>query len=138
MRRNNAVYRGRHSILRAKQAKLWRINNAEYVTSYKRNYRYKIKFIVLSKYAGGKPKCLYCKERRMDALTLDHINNDGKLERVRLGNKGRGSGLYARLKKLHYPKGYQVLCYNCNIVKAFTFIRSHTIPKERRRYENDK
>ena len=43
-------------------------------------------------------------------LDLDHINNDGAIERRR-----KNSSLnYSRLVNLGFPPGFQVLCRNCN------------------------
>ena len=59
-------------------------------------------------------KCACCGENILQFLTIDHISNDGYKTR----SLGRGSSLYARLKRLGYPQGYQVLCFNCNLAKA--------------------
>lgn len=66
--------------------------------------------------AYGGRKCTCCGEEILYFLTLDHINNDGWVDRR--NGLGGGNLLYARLKKLDYPIGYQVLCYSCNMGKA--------------------
>lgn len=62
---------------------------------------------------GGKCKC--CGESEPAFLTLDHVNNDGSIERRVRSNRQT----IQLLKKLGWPKdGYQLLCYNCNMGKA--------------------
>lgn len=67
---------------------------------------------VISMY-GGKCKC--CGELRFCFLTIDHINDDGMLDRV-LG----GNGFYNKLLKITKAEleKYQVLCFNCNTGRA--------------------
>ena len=77
----------------------------------------KLKINTLEAYDGI---CVHCGESNIFHLTLDHINDDGNIERKEL--KG-GVELYAHLKRLNYPdKGtrYQVLCHNCNALKEMT------------------
>lgn len=51
----------------------------------------------------------------LDMLCLDHIENDGYVER------NSAIRLYARLEKKNLPVGYQTLCYNHNMKKAILF-----------------
>lgn len=63
---------------------------------------------------GG--RCVCCGESEQTFLAIDHINNDGNLERRQFG-KG-GNGFFTRLSKLGFPKDrYQLLCHNCNFAK---------------------
>jgi hypothetical protein len=80
-----------------------------------KKYHAKLRLEVLTHYSGGKPKCACCGEEEIKFLTIDHINGDGKEDRA---ENGRGTAIYRRLRKLGYPKGYQVLCYNCNCAKG--------------------
>ena len=73
--------------------------------------------------AYGGMKCSCCGETEEKFLTIDHINNDGALHRRTIGGKdGNGKGMGARtwkwLKDNNYPKGFQILCMNCNHGKA--------------------
>lgn len=69
--------------------------------------------------AYGGVRCACCGESRHHSfLALDHINNNGAVERKSLGRHGTGVMFYARLKKLGWPSGYQVLCHNCNVAKS--------------------
>lgn len=66
---------------------------------------------VLQAYGG---RCACCGETTEVFLTIDHIFNDGAVERKAGGS---GTSFYASLKKRKFPPGYQVLCRNCNWAK---------------------
>ena len=70
-------------------------------------------------YGGENSQCVCCGERESIFLAIDHIYNNGAEERKKLKNVGitGGAAFYFWLRKNGYPKGYQVLCYNCNIGK---------------------
>lgn len=71
-----------------------------------------IRLIVLKYYSDKEiPECK-CGERHLEFLEIDHINGGGKLHRRTLHLYG--NALYRWLIKNNYPKGYQVLCSNCN------------------------
>ena len=75
---------------------------------------------VIKQYGG---KCTCCGENTFEFLSIDHINNDGKEDRKKIGS---GYSFYRLLRKLNYPKNnYQVLCYNCNLAKGFYGICPH-------------
>lgn len=78
-------------------------------------YYAKLRLEVLTHYSGGKPKCACCGEEEIKFLTIDHINGGGRKDRE---ENGKGTMMYRRLRKTGYPKGYQVLCYNCNCAKG--------------------
>lgn len=72
-------------------------------------------------YGGG---CTICGEKSPLFLVLDHINNNGNLE------KNRGHDFYQHLKTLGYPgKGtqLQLLCHNCNAYKEYQENRKQRI-----------
>lgn len=75
----------------------------------KRSYD-RIKVEVINHYGG---KCNCCGEEERMFLTIDHIASDGA-EHRRNNNIKSGSGTYRWLKKNGFPRGFQVLCYNCN------------------------
>lgn len=60
-------------------------------------------------------KCLCCGETEPKFLTLDHINNDGHMDR---GPKRRLTAkLLDRHRKIiatNFPDTYRILCFNCN------------------------
>jgi len=69
--------------------------------------------LVLLHYSKGEMKCSCCGCVDEWALSIDHIENDGANERKRLG-KPSGNPFYRWLIAEHFPRGYQVLCRNCN------------------------
>ncbi len=68
---------------------------------------------ILIHYGGNPPKCACCKENYIEFLGVDHINGDGAKERKEF--KRRGVNFYRYLIKNNYPKGYRILCHNCNM-----------------------
>lgn len=77
----------------------------------------RVKDAVFCAYGGY--ECACCGETERKFLTLDHIASDGASWRrqtfgVRTSAGGR---TYAWLAKHGFPKGYQVLCMNCNFGK---------------------
>jgi hypothetical protein len=97
---NQNKYQKHKQNIRAKQ-KQYEINNKQKI---------------IQEYGG---KCVCCGENRFEFLTIDHINNDGAIERKNT-NQGTGGKLYRWLIKNNYPKNnYQLLCYNCNCAKGF-------------------
>ena len=73
--------------------------------------------------AYGGRKCACCEETEPSFLSIDHINNDGHIER----KQGiTGYRLYRMLVKLGFPKDrYQILCFNCNSAKKILGICPH-------------
>ena len=69
---------------------------------------------VLSYYSKGKLKCNCCGEMTYEFLSIDHIIGGGGKHRRLL----RGRNFYLWLVKENFPKGYQVLCHNCNQAKG--------------------
>jgi len=78
--------------------------------------RQRMKREALTYYGDGKCACIACGFDNIDALTLDHISDDGAAERRRTPNF-KGYGMLARLRTLGWPPGYQTLCANCNLMK---------------------
>jgi hypothetical protein len=72
-------------------------------------HRWRLKIRVLTYYGSV---CACCLEPTPYFLQIDHIHNNGSEERRRL--KLHGWNFYAYLETHHFPKGYRVLCANCN------------------------
>lgn len=74
----------------------------------------RIKEAVFAAYGGY--KCACCGETEKLILTIDHVNNDGAAHRRSITGKRNSAGYhtYKWLVKNGFPKGYQVLCMNCN------------------------
>jgi hypothetical protein len=64
--------------------------------------------------------CVCCGESEEVFLTIDHINNDGKAHRDRVGKD-----IYRDLIKNGFPPIVQVMCWNCNCAKAICGICPH-------------
>jgi len=78
-------------------------------------YGHKLKSDVMEAYSNGRAQCKCCGFDNIDGLSIDHI----------CGRKQRGHErtfsskvFYQYLKREKFPKGYQVLCINCNSAKG--------------------
>ena len=77
-------------------------------------YRDGLKILVFTHYSKGRPKCNCCREKCVQFLSIDHIKGDGAAHRRKVSG---GARLYKWLRDNGFPKGYQVLCFNCNFAK---------------------
>lgn len=97
-----------------------------------RNLNQKYKLEVMSHYGkDSTAKCAWpgCEVDDLDMLTLDHIENDGKLDRV----KGLfGANLQKYLVKSGFPPGFQTLCANHNLKKMIAVRKQQSENKEKR------
>lgn len=73
--------------------------------------RIKLRLEAIEKYGG---KCMCCAEKQIEFLCIDHIAGGGNKHRKQMTTKSIGEWLYAN----KYPKGFQVLCFNCNSAKS--------------------
>ena len=71
---------------------------------------------VLEFYGGKPPKCKCCGEKEISFLSIDHVNGGGNKHRK---ESGVGCVIYPWLIRNNFPKGFQILCYNCNMSKGF-------------------
>jgi len=64
-------------------------------------------------------ECACCGESIPEFLTIDHINNDGYLDRMKRGWKRKltSKDLYYMIIKEGFPDRFQTLCQNCNLGK---------------------
>ena len=90
-----------------KKATDWYFRNKE-----KRANEWKDKRLKVLQHYGMKCSC--CGETQIEFLAIDHIKNDGAEHRRTLK-----INIYDWLIKNNYPKGFQILCHNCNLAKAF-------------------
>ena len=79
-------------------------------------WRVELKTEVLTHYGKGRLACVICGESRLACLSIDHIDGGGISHRKELN--AYGYRFYNRLKRDHYPEGYQTLCMNCQFIKA--------------------
>ena len=98
-----------------KSSALWRKNNREKELTMARKHRLQSKYVVFNYYSNGSMKCLKCGFDDVRALNIDHINDDGNTHRAEIGRGG--VKFLSWLKKNNFPKGFQVLCANCNQIK---------------------
>jgi len=104
-------YKSNPEKYRAK-AKLWKLRNINRCREIQRKSKLKQRIEVLEHYGG---KCACCGEKEIKFLSIDHINGGGKKDRQK---HGFGNTFYFYLRKNNYPKGFQVLCHNCNLAKS--------------------
>lgn len=101
-----------------------------------REYCQEIKLKVLSHYSNGKLECACCEEKHYGFLTIDHINGGGR-KHIQEVAKGKYIMFYNWLIKNNYPKGFQVLCYNCNCAKGHHGICPHEVERQEANKEWD-
>lgn|SRR3990167_5983455 len=82
-------------------------------------YREHIRFAALKAYSNGKPACACCNEKILQFLCIDHTKGGGNKHRKEIGN------IYRWLRREKYPKGFRVLCHNCNLAIGFYGICPH-------------
>lgn len=118
-------YRKRNKVAIYAQIKRWKQVNSERAKVLNKEERNRLKFLVLSHYSGGVPHCATCFFSDIDALCLDHIDNNGaEHRRSNFGNRTMaGTTFYRWVKKNNFPSGFQVLCANCNLVKSIRWLR---------------
>ena len=90
--------------------------NKKFALEYASKYRKQLRQKALEFYGGITPKCKCCNEKHVEFLEIDHINNDGAAHRKKIGGS---MNMFRWLRDNNYPLGFQVLCRNCNLAKAF-------------------
>lgn len=75
-----------------------------------------VKLEVMSYYSKGMPKCNNCGETIIDFLNIDHIKP--RKEHGHPMTFG-SEKIYKWLIRKNFPKGFQILCWNCNMIKQF-------------------
>lgn len=97
----------------------YRLDNRDKLLEYNRRVYRELKEETLKAYGLVCATCGFSDQR---ALQIDHIENDGAVERKRLGGRCfSGYPFYRWLKKQGWPSGYQTLCANCNSIKRSVF-----------------
>src|SRR3990167_9986285 len=103
--------RDKHRATSREWSRKKRLNNPE--TLIERQLRHKkhqrkLKITVLNGYGG---KCECCGINEIEFLTIDHIKGGGRDHVKELGGQPK---FYPWLIKNDFPKGFRVLCMNCN------------------------
>lgn len=93
----------------AKETKYYRKHTAK-VLEIQRQYRIRIRLEVLRHYAcSEEPFCACCGESNYEFLSIDHMGGGGTKHRQKVGPV-----MFLWLRRNNYPKGFRVLCHNCN------------------------
>lgn len=118
-----SIFRRKRDPIKYKIMKKRQYQNQIHTNRSRANKNRKInRLSALETYSKGKFVCACCGCNDYDCLTIDHIYNDGAKHRKEIG----ASNLYSWLKVNNYPEGFQVLCYNCNMVKGhYGYCRVH-------------
>ena len=90
----------------------FRETHRESLKKYYKDWYKNVKLEVFGHYSN---KCVCCGENIIEFLCIDHMEGNGNKHRRELNE----SSIYSWLKRNNYPKGFQVLCYNCNMAKGF-------------------
>ena len=83
---------------------------AQGILTHSQRTRRRLRLEVLRAYGGDTPTCDCCNEGRLEFLAIDHVEGGGRTHLKDIGQ----SGLYTWLKRHGFPKGFRVLCHNCN------------------------
>lgn len=99
----------------------YRDSHKQQLQEYSQRRSREVKLEVLRHYSknGGEPTCAKCGFSDVRALSIDHILGGGNQHRLE-ENVAAGTHFYQWLRKQDYPKGYQVLCMNCQFIKRHT------------------
>jgi hypothetical protein len=85
-----------------------------------RRYREKLRITLLALIGN---KCARCGFSNTRALEIDHIDNDGSIERKKFGHY-RAEWNYYIKNPDEIPNSLQILCCNCNKIKYFETLES--------------
>lgn len=99
---------------RTKTKQYWGRLHPEENKMAQREYKMRCRKTVFDHYGR---KCNCCGEINEKFLTIDHVNNDGNLDKTPSGKKITGSDLCLKIIRENFPDTYQILCYNCNCGK---------------------
>lgn len=94
----------------------YRKSRKEKLALKQREYNKNEKQTVLDAYGG---KCVHCGISDPEVLCIDHIDNNGAKHRKELV----GKRIYRWLIDNDFPKGFQILCRNCNWKKLLAWKR---------------
>lgn len=101
--------------IKADKRKWWWKHREERLIKSKEWYK-KTRLEALQAYGGLSPRCAWCGENKLEFLTFHHKDDNGKEHRKEIGGSAK---LPYWLKKNNYPKGIEILCWNCNTAHTF-------------------
>lgn len=91
-------------------------NKHKYINRYRQRNKMnniRLKEQCMNHYCNGDIHCPLCGVKDIDVLTIDHKYGGGNRLRNEFGER-TGINLYRDLIKNNFPRGYRVLCFNCN------------------------
>ncbi|MCX6748692.1 MAG: hypothetical protein NT076_03735 [Candidatus Pacearchaeota archaeon] len=104
--------------IRLEYSKKWYADNREKIIKQKVSgnlkYRRLAKLDCIEHYSDGKNCCDCCGEKHIEFLGIDHKEGNGRKHRESIKEY-----LPLYLKKHGYPKGFRILCHNCNMSLGF-------------------
>lgn len=103
----NRLYYKKHKVRMDAYGRVWLQKNRAKVNERHRIRTRERREETLAYYGG---ECFCCKEIRLEFLAIDHINGGGHAQRKE--RKYGNLALWLHTRK--FPKGYRVLCHNCN------------------------
>lgn len=109
------AYYQKHKEKYKAKARLYYKNNKKKCSEWAKKRGLERRLDVLTYYSEGKLRCNCCGEDQYEFLCIDHIENNGAQHR----RETKTSTIYQWLITNNYPKGFQVLCHNCNMAKGF-------------------
>ncbi len=74
------------------------------------------KFLKQSIFNHYGQSCLCCGEKRIEFLSIDHINGGGNKHRKEIGSN---LAFYSWIVRNHFPDFLRILCFNCNQARGF-------------------
>lgn len=98
----------------------------QYYRDYQKNRRNRIRAEFFAVYGDT---CSICGFSNQAALTLDHVNGDGCVERADPGLRG-SLAVYAKAIRDADPTRYRTLCCNCQSIEKFK--NGHHLPWSKR------
>jgi len=114
-KQHSVIYRKNHWDKCLQATYRWKKKNKDKTAAIARRCYAKLRSEIFSHYGN---KCVCCGESQEKFLTIDHKdNNGGRWRRENPGHKN-GHRLHLWIKRHHYPKNLQLLCWNCNVAKG--------------------
>jgi len=102
-----------------------------------RKNRWARKMVILRHYGGEHPECACCGEGGVVFLALDHIDGGGNTHRKEIKSKG-GHTFYLWIVNNNFPKGFRVLCHNCNMAIGILGYCPHRPPSNFERWVQER
>ena len=94
-----------------------RRKNPNFYRKSSRASKKRIRLLALTHYGGDPPQCACCGESAYEFLALDHKKGGGEKHRKKTSYRGFEMAVW--LRRAGWPKGFRVLCHNCNMAIGF-------------------